>query len=433
MKKIIALIMAITLALALIACASDTPPPPAEVRATDPASTAEGEAEHEGGSDATTTVGAVGAAHTLRVWAAQDDQALKRELAEAFIAANPQYNVNFEFGVVGEPDAFARFAEDPLAAADVFAFPNDQLRDFVRAGGLYEVQRNKDDIVSRNGDGSIESATLDGVLWAYPKTADNGYFLYYDKSVLSAEDVQSLDRILEVSHEAGKRFLMHLDDNAWYLASFFLGAGNTITIDGGGGQIVDFNNATGLAVARAVQALTSHPAYISGDDAILTGGFGGSIAAGVSGIWNAEALTSIAGENLGAAKLPTFTLDGQQVQMGSFGGYKLVGINAMIDNPEKVVIAMDFADFITNEQSQLRRFELRAMGPSNINAAANPAVMENIALAALAAQGAYATSQNDVLGNYWGPAGALGTALVNNDPTDLQTLLDNMVAQVQSG
>jgi len=72
------------------------------------------------------------------------------------------------------------------------------------------------------------------------------------------------------------------------------------------------------------------------------------------------------------------------------------------------------------------------MGPSNINAAANPAVQENIALAALAAQGAYATSQNDVLGAFWSPAGALGTALVNQDPTDLQELLDITVAQINS-
>ena len=125
-------------------------------------------------------------------------------------------------------------------------------------------------------------------------------------------------------------------------------------------------------------------------------------------------------------------MGGRQVQMGSFGGYKMVGVNSTIDDPEKLVIAMDFADFLTNEASQVTRFEVRAIGPSNINAAAAPAVQENKALDALAAQSGYATSQNDVLGNYWTPAGAFGSAMANKDSSDLQTLLDNMVAQIQA-
>jgi len=427
-RKTLFLLLALALLCAPLVACGGTPAPVAPPPADDTPAAAPEEPADDG--DPEEDVGDAGAKHTLKVWAAQEDQAMMHDLAVAFIEANPDYSVHIEFGVVGEPDAFPRFAEDPSAAADVFTFPNDQLRDFVRAGGLYEVQRNKDDIVARNGDGSIESATLDGALWAYPKTADNGYFLYYDKSVLTEQDIATLDGLMEAAQAADMKFLMNLDNNAWYLASFFLGAGCTIKIDANDVQSVDFNNANGLAAAEAIKALVTNPAYINGDDAVLTGGFGGSIAAGVSGIWNFDALSSLIGDNLGAAKLPTFTLNGQQVQMGSFGGYKLVGVNAMIDDPEKVVIAMDFADFITNEQSQLLRFETRGFGPSNNNAAANPAVLENIAVAALAAQGAYATSQNDVLGSFWEPAGAFGTALVNGDSTDLQELLDIMVKQI---
>lgn len=126
-------------------------------------------------------------------------------------------------GVVGEPDAKARYLEDPAAAADVFAFSNDQLLDLVNADALYEVTRNLDAIVAANSAGSIESATLDGVLYGYPMTADNGYFLYYDKSVLSEEDVQTLDSILAKANEAGKKVFMDVS-NGWYIASFFLGA-----------------------------------------------------------------------------------------------------------------------------------------------------------------------------------------------------------------
>ena len=442
MKKIITIVLIAAFVFALVGCAPGEAPPSGENNKSPATPTESGSAgdsqagSNQAGSESSPggadQGGATGAAHTLKVWASQDDQALTREFADKFIAANPQYNVTIELGVVGEPDAYKTFSEDPAAAADVFFFPNDQLRNFVRAGGLYEITRNKDVIISRNGEGSVGSATLDGKLYGYPTTADNGYFLYYDKAVLTEEDVKTLDKILEVSAAAGKKMLMNINENGWYVASFFLGAGCKLSIDPNGKQVCDFNNANGLAAAKAMQAFAAHPGFIDGNDDVLKGGIGGSISAGVSGTWNANDIAGILGDNYGAAKLPTFTMNGQQVQMGSFGGYKLVGINAMISEVEKVVIAMDFADFLTNEESQLARFAARAMGPSNINAAADPSVQANIALAALAAQAAYATSQNDVLDNYWSPAGAFGTAMVNKDSTDLQTLLDNMVTQIQS-
>ena len=94
--------------------------------------------------------------------------------------------------------------------------------------------------------------------------------------------------------------------------------------------------------------------------------------------------------------------------MSSFAGYKLMGVNSLTEYP---VEAMALAEWLTNEENQLKRFEMRAMGPSNINAAGNEAVMANPALAALAMQANFAVSQNDVLGTYWGPAEAFGTTM----------------------
>jgi len=427
MKKFISLLMAAALIFAIVACGAEGAGDSGSANKEDSGGQAGSGAP---GGDSSGSAGG-DAAHILRVWASQDDQDLTKDLINKFIAANPQYSVSIELGVVGEPDAFARFSEDPAAAADVFFFPDDQLRNFVRAGGLYEISRNVDDIIARNGDGSIRAASLNGTLYAYPATADNGYFLYYDKSVLSAEDVKSLDRILEVSEAAGKGFQFDIG-NGWYIAAFFLGAGGTLSVTDDGKQICDFNNANGLGAAKAIQALTAHPAFLNGNDDVLRNGLGGSVAAGVSGTWVADDVAAALGSNYAATKLPTFTKDGQQVQMSSFGGYKLVGVNAMIDDIEKLVIAMDFADFLTNEESQITRFEERAMGPSNTSASANPAIMENVALAALAAQSAYAATQGDVLGEYWVPAGAFGTAMANGDTTPLQQLLDTMVAQITS-
>ncbi|MCL1963960.1 MAG: extracellular solute-binding protein [Firmicutes bacterium] len=361
---------------------------------------------------------------TLKVWGAQDDQELLVQLAEEFKAANPENEWNITFGVVGEPDARARVLEDPIAAADVFAFSNDQLVDLVNADALYEVTRNVDAIKAANSAGSVATATLKGALYGYPMTADNGYFLYYDKSVLTEEDVQSLDGILAKAEAAGKKMFMDVS-NGWYIASFFLGAGCTLDLDENGKQICDFNSERGVLAGEAIRAFTASPAFLTGDDSVLQGGMGDTICAGVSGTWNAEAMKEKLGDNYAAVKLPTFTMGGEQVQMGSFLGTKLVGVNTQTAFP---VEAMMLAEYLTSEEAQLARFLKRGLGPSNINAAMSDAVKADIALAALAAQSAFGVSQN-VGGAYWGPAEAFGLALENHSDADMQGLLDQLVEQ----
>ena len=363
---------------------------------------------------------------TLKVWGSQEDQELLGVLVENFKAANPDTTWDISLGVVGEPDAKARYLEDPAAAADVFAFSNDQLLDLVNADALYEVTRNLDAIVAANSAGSIESATLDGVLYGYPMTADNGYFLYYDKSVLSEEDVQTLDSILAKANEAGKKVFMDVS-NGWYIASFFLGAGCTLGLDENGKQTCDFNNEAGVAAGEAIRAFTADPAFLTGDDSVLTGGMGDTICAGVSGTWNAAAIQEKLVENYAACKLPTFTLNGEQVQMSSFIGTKLIGVNTQTAHP---VEAMMLAEFLTNEEAQQLRFEMREIGPSNSNVAASEEVQANIALAALAEQSQYGVSQKYVLGNFWTPSEAFGLAMENQSTDDMQSLLDSMVAQI---
>ena len=86
------------------------------------------------------------------------------------------------------------------------------------------------------------------------------------------------------------------------------------------------------------------------DDSVLSGGIGDSIACGVSGTWVATAIQEKLGENYGCCKLPTFTCDGKQVQMGSFLGCKIYGVNSQTDYPVKAYARMgdrfDGADLV---------------------------------------------------------------------------------------
>lgn len=408
MKKLLSVLLASVTALSLVACA------PAEnnTSASNAAQTTESKKV------------------TLKVWASQEDQELTQKMVDAFKAKHPEKEWDITLAVVGAPDAKTKYLEDPSAAADVFTFANDQLSDLVGSGALYEVTRNAENVTARNSAGSVGAASKDGKLYAYPLTADNGYFMYYDKSVLSEEDVQSLDTMLEKSKAAGKKVFMDLS-NGWYIASFFLGNGGKFEIVDGR-QKVNFNNEKGVEAGEAIKAFAAHDAFLTGDDSILNAGFQEkTIAAGVSGTWNAETIKAALGENYAATKLPSFTTASGAVQLSSFAGYKLVGVNSQTAFPEE---AMDLADFLTSEENQALAFAEKGYGPSNLKVAESDAVKQNQALSALALQSTYAVAQNDVLGSYWGPAEAFGTTMEAKDYSkSVKELLDEMVAQIEAG
>lgn len=371
---------------------------------------------------------------SLRVWVGDNlDIEWINKVIENFKAAYPDKNYTIEVGVQGEGDCSKVVLTDPEAAADVFTFADDQFASMYNAGALQEVLLDPEAVIASNTPESIAAATgVDGKLYAYPATADNGYFMFYNKEYFTEEDVQTLDAMLEKAAAAGKYVAFPMS-NAWYFYSWFKGAGLDMHSEDGVTNICNWNATdtpiTGVQVVEALLAVTANPGFKEADsDPFVAGLKDGSIIAGVSGTWNASVAAEAWGENYAATKLPTYTVAGQQVQMGSFSGFKLVGVNAYSEN---VGDAMDFAAFMTNEQSQVLRFEIRRQGPSNITALAAESVQAEPAIAAIVAQAPYANVQR-VGQPFWDSAAALGKIIVNGNPDniDLQTLLDNCVAGI---
>lgn len=109
-----------------------------------------------------------------------------------------------------------------ITEPDVFPLPDDQLSAMSAAGVLSAIP-NQEEVSAANTAESVAAASINGVMYAYPMTADNGYFLYYNKKFLNESDVSSLERILEVCEEKNKEFSMEFN-SGWYMYSFF---GNT--------------------------------------------------------------------------------------------------------------------------------------------------------------------------------------------------------------
>ena len=363
----------------------------------------------------------------MTVWGSHADHALLASLIWEFKQANPDKVFDIALEAVEEPELWSRYQKDAGSVADVFAFASDQLSSLVSAGALLPVGLARDAVIAENTASSVYSATYGGVLYAYPMTEDNGYFLYYDASVLTGEDVQSLDAILAKADASGKKVFMDVA-NGWYLVSFFFGADCRLYIDEDGRQRSDFNSDAGVAAAEALRAFTEHPSFLTGNDATLVSGMGDTLCAGISGTWNASAIRRKLGENYRACKLPTFTLNGEQAQMGSFAGTKLIGVNALTKFPQE---ADALAAFLTDESAQILRYKVRAMGPSNVQAAAFKAVQEDVALMALKEQSPFAVSPNNVTGSFWGPAKAFGEAVMNRSDTDMRTLLNEFESSIR--
>ena len=371
----------------------------------------------------------------LRVWVGDNaDVAWMEQVVRDFTAANPQRQYAIQIGVQNEGDVSKIILADVESAADVFTFADDQLNDLLIGGALMPIVEGAEAVAAANIPASVEAATgPDGLLYAYPATADNGYFLFYNSAYITSGDVATLESLLDRAAENGRKIAFPMA-NAWYLYSFFRGARLEMQLsEDGVTNTCNWNAAdtpiTGVDVLSALLEIAAHPGFIEADsDAFVAGIKDGSIIAGVSGTWNASVAAQVWGEHYAAAKLPTYRVKEQQVQMASFSGFKLVGVNAYSAHAGD---AMDLAAFMTSYDAQVDRFTMRRQGPSNTAALSSSEVQSEPAIAAIVAQSPYADVQR-VGSKYWDAAAALGKIIVSGNPgkTDLQTLLDNCVAGI---
>ncbi len=366
----------------------------------------------------------------LTVWGAEEDEALLTRIIEDFQTQyKGQANFHITFTAQSESNCKDVLMGDLEAGADVFAFADDQLNTLVAAGALEPVE-NADRIKSENLPGAVEAASVGNTLYAYPLTADNGYFLYYNKQFFNQEDIKTFDRMLQVAEESGKKITMDWS-SAWYVYSFFANTGLEVGLNSDG--ITNFctwnqteGDIKGEDVANAMLAIAESPAFFNTvEEGFLEGVQDGSVIAGVSGVWNAVAMEEAWGADYGAAKLPTYTCADKQIQMASFSGYKLIGVNAY---SEHYTWAVRLAEWISNEKNQQLRFEMRGQGPANTKAAASADVQNSPAITALLEQSAFSRLQR-IGGNFWDPvsAFALNMAAGNPEEKGLQEQLDSMV------
>lgn len=439
-KKLTALLLALTMLFALAACGNggDT--------VTSSPSGGSGEPQQSPAEGQPAEGQPSGETIALRVWGAEEDQALLGELVEKFKAAYPDQTFDIQIGVESESKAKDDILTDVTAAADVYAFACDQLADLVAAGAILPLNsdmdavlqnyahKSLDDVKTENSEGSIGVATLDGQLYAFPFSAD-GFFMFYDPSVISADQAKSWDTLLDAAQAGGKKVGMTLA-SGWYLAGFYYGAGFTTGLNEDGTTSIDWNGTapsgvTGVQVTQAVLDIAAHPAFMAVADGDSSNQLkSGSLAAIISGCWDSQTAADVWGEGYMACRLPSFTAGDKEVPGGAVASYKLMGVNPHSKNTGWAVL---LAEFLCNEESQVARYSARQLPPTNIAAASDPAVAADKGVAGLADQSANAYLQF-AGGKYWDPAKSFGEQIaqgtIKNDDASVQAALDALVTGV---
>lgn len=389
---------------------------------------------------------------SLTVWGSAAQQATLKQMVEDFKTANPDKDYNITVGIGEEDMAYSNVSKDASAAADVYCYSNDQLVPLLRIGALARIGgANLETIKAENSEesvasGSIEYGTAEEKVYGYPYASDNGYFMFYNKSVLGEEQVGKLETIISVCESAGKKIGWALDV-PWYTAGWFFSYGCSYKVEYDYSknytetniELNGFNTEAGIKASKAMAKLTASSAFAGKgtDNNTITTKLGtGEMAVAVTGMWNAKVIKEKLGDNYGVCKLPTVNVDGQDVQLSSFKGFKLFGVNPHSANGGD---AHKLALFLSNEANQRTRFEKHMVGPTNKVAASVDVIKNDATFAALSAQNAFAVNQVSVPSNFWEPLKGYGLNIIDHtiDETGstgadytYQKYLDNMVASI---
>lgn len=411
MKKIIALLLACMMVIGLFAgCASSNADKPTE--ANKPAETKPAETK-----PAETEAPAQAEDITLTVWGPQEDQVDENSFLQVatakFAEAHPEWNITWKFAVCSEGDAGTNVTKDPSAAADVYMFANDQLGTLIQANAIAKLGGAAlDQVKADNSETMVASVTSGDGVYGVPFTG-NTWFMYYDKSVYTEEDIKSLDAMME------KGTVAFPVTNTWYVPAFYFAMGGTMFGDGtDGSQGITFGGEGGAAATTYLaNAIASGKLIDDANGAGMDGLRNGTVSALFSGTWDASNVAEALGDNYGAAQLPCITVNGEEKQLMAFSGSKAYGVNP---NSANMKAAVALAAWLGSAEMQDLHFELRSGSviPCATSLLSDSKYSENPA----------AVAQNDTIANtsklqpsipemgaYWSNAESMGKALANGE------------------
>ena len=355
----------------------------------------------------------------LTVWGNAEDQAEEngkwlQTMCEQFNSEHPEWDITFEYGVCSEQDAGKTIPQDPSNSGDVYFFANDQLQTLIDANAIAKLGGETADYVKNTNSSSIvNSVTVDGNIYGIPFTT-NTWFMYYDKSKFTQDDIKSLDKMLEKDKVA-----FNITEG-WYMSSFFLANGCTYFGSNGTDAKagIDLSGDKGADATKALVSLVNNPNFVNDAQGVGIAGLrDGSVGAFFSGSWDYKSVKEILGDNFGAVSLPTVKIGGTDKQLKAFAGSKAIAVNP---NCKYQQIAVALAKYLGGKEAQQKHYDLRNVIPCNTELLKTDKIKNDVLIKA----------QNDTIdktsiiqptltqmNDYWAPAQNFAKSIVNGEIT----------------
>lgn len=377
----------------------------------------------------------------LKLWGPAASLSILKEQAKAFEKKYADKNVKIEVVAQEESDAGTQVLNDSEAAADVFAFPSDQITKLTQAKALLPVNNNYvDDIKKNHTAAAVDTVKgdLNGkeVLYAFPET-DNGYYLVYDKSVISDEDAKSWEGILAACKKNGRQFIMDAG-NGYYSCMFpFTGGLKLDGLEGDAQDTQKFNKYDEDEVAQTMSAFSElfhkyKDTFVSATVDKVSAGFSTAkrtCGAGIDGTWNAAVNKEALGKDFGVTVLPTINVNGKDKKTVAMIGYKYIGVKSVTKFPNA---SEELANYLVSAECQKTRLEKLGWTPTNKGVE----VEGNDAINTMLEEAKTFVVQANIIQAFWDPMANLGNKVYKadekSDVATMKTLLKDTLTNINS-
>lgn len=347
------------------------------------------------------------------IWGNEGDFSKEKEnwlktRCDMFVAKYPNDEVIFDFASYSTEEAVKKMAEDRENAPDIFIFDSSQINELVENRLLTRLWGKTEEYVLSSNTTSIANlATYQGKVYGIPVSA-NPYVLYYDKRVLTEEDVKQLDTIL------AKGVLSYSFDDERYLKAFYE-AQDVVEIpeeesteeedskvreDSEAADSADAKDEKEEQTAEATEGskeeqtaenaedsqeeqvseplaveivdtwleeFKAQPNVVNDTDGTvgIAGFQSGTVQAAVYDTQAYQQIKDILGDNLGVAALPVFVIDGVEKQMKCVTDTKNIGVNPDCENFEMTIA---LATYLGSADSQQMHYDMSGVIPVNLTA-----------------------------------------------------------------
>lgn len=368
----------------------------------------------------------------LKVWIPEEELEITQKLTADFAAAHPEYDITFDISITGIDLSANGLETDPELAADVFQLPSGSIAQLTNAGLLLPITYNMDAVKALYGEGALAACYSGDYMYGVP-FSPNSWFMFYNKSLYTEDEVKSLDTMFAKDLGEGVYNFSCDLTNSWYLEAFFYATGCTLFgADGTDPTDCTWNTQAGVDAANYVMDMIANPKYLEEADGIAGSMMkDGKLGALCSGTWSAPDLMEALGDDFGAVALPTITVNGKTCQLSNFADYKVWSVKS---NTKNALAAQLLAQYLAGPEAQIMRYQASKATPTVLALMDNAEIASDIATTALIAQTQFATPQPSIaqINNYWTPVQALGEEMISGaaNPGNIQEKLDRVVADI---